>query len=31
MNNVWFAAKKWSGPGAFKGYLKEFKITVWND
>lgn len=29
MNNVWFAAKKWSGPGAFKGYLKEFKITVW--
>jgi hypothetical protein len=28
-NNIWFSSKKWSGPGAFKGYLKEFKITVW--
>lgn len=30
-NNIWFASKKWAGPGAFKGYLKEFKITIWND
>ena len=29
MNNVWFAAKKWSGPGVFKGYLNSLKITVW--
>lgn len=28
---LWAFFKIWSGPGAFKGYLKEFKITVWND
>lgn len=26
---LWLFFKIWSGPGAFKGYLKEFKITIW--
>lgn len=26
---LWVFFKIWSGPGAFKGYLKELKITVW--
>lgn len=28
---LWIFFKVWSGPGGFKGYLKEFKITIWND
>lgn len=28
-NYLWVFFKIWAGPGAFKGYLKELKITVW--
>lgn len=30
-DELWVFFKIWSGPGAFKGYLKELKITIWND